>query len=107
MLPIPGVTVTHEIQIMLSSMPPNFLEWWKEVGGNCLISDNRRGMRYESTESPIIWFNTGRKSHKLAGGQACIIRFNKEDANMAVMLLLMFDELVDSHNMVGLIENEY
>lgn len=103
----PGVTITHEIQITMSDLPDGFLEWWKEIGGSCVMSGNHRGLNYEPKMSPIIWYNAGRKSHKLAGSHTYIIRFNKEDANTAIMVLLMFNELIDSHNISGLVENEY
>jgi hypothetical protein len=79
-------------------MSEEFLSWWQEIGG--LVS---YGSYYDAkgrvVKTPLIRYGHGRMSHKSAGNPEFLIRFRAEDANVALMMLMKWDNLIISHNM--------
>ena len=95
----PGVTINYEVILTLNDMPEDFLAWFEEVGG--IVSHTEWfDMRGRPQRSPTIRYGTGRLSHKFNDGSGkYLVRFRSEDAGVALMLLMKWDNLVDSHNM--------
>jgi hypothetical protein len=79
-------------------MPKEFLDWWQEIGG--LVSHSEYyDAKGRTVRLPIIRYGIGRPSHKSAGNPEFLIRFRAEDANVALMMLMRWDNLIISHNM--------
>ncbi len=80
-------------------MPEDFLAWFEEVGGVVGRTD-WVDMRGKSHVTSTIQYGRGRLSHKFNNGTGeYLIRFRSEDAGVALMLLMKWDNLVVSHNM--------
>lgn len=94
----PGVTINHEVTMVLTAMPEEFLTWYVEVGGEVSYTSYYDHRGQEKT-TPVVKYQLGRASHLMATDQVeYIIRFRAENAGMALMLLMKFDQLVKSHN---------
>jgi len=97
----PGVTINYEVTVIVNELSSAFLAWWKEVGGtidesNSHYTHNPRG---QVVIVPTIRYGQGRWSHKSAGNDDYLIRFRGEDANVALMMLLTWNNIIVSHNM--------
>ena len=94
----PGCAINYEVTVVVHEMPEEFLAWWEEVGG--LIS---YGEYYDAkgrvVQTPYLRYGAGRYSHKAAGNSEFLIRFRAEDAGVALMMLMRWDNLIISHNM--------
>ena len=100
MIPLPpGCTVNYEVILTLNSMPEDFLVWFEEVGGKVGLTE-WIDMRGKSHVTPVVQYGLGRPSHKFNNGTGeYLVRFRSEDAGVALMLLMKWDNLVVSHNM--------
>lgn len=94
----PGCTINYEVTVVVHQMPEEFLTWWEEIGGSVTYNDY-----YDSkgrvVKIPYLRYGYGRLSHRSAGNPEFLIRFRAEDANVALMMLLRWDNLIISHNM--------
>ena len=79
-------------------MTDEFLAWWQEIGGLLEYSSyyNAKG---QVIKIPIVRYGLGRWSHKSASNPEFLIRFRAEDANVALMMLMKWTNLIISHNM--------
>ena len=94
----PGCTINYEVTIVVHDMPEEFLDWWKECGGlvEYIGYYDSKGRIHQA---PVIRYGHGRWSHKSAGNPEFLIRFRAEDANLALMMLMKWNNLIISHNM--------
>jgi hypothetical protein len=94
----PGVSINYEVTVVVHDMSEDFLSWWEEIGG--LVS---YGEYYDAkgrvVQTPYLRYGHGRLSHRSAGNPEFLIRFRAEDANVALMMLMKWDNLIISHNM--------
>ena len=94
----PNCTINYEVTVVVHEMPEDFLSWWKEIGGL-----ESYGEYYDAkgrvVQTSFLRYGHGRTSHKSAGNPEFLIRFRSEDANVALMMLLRWDNLVIRHNM--------
>ena len=94
----PNCTINYEVTVVVHEMPKEFLDWWQEIGG--LVSHrDYYDAKGRAVRIPMIRYGIGRLSHKSAGNPEFSIRFREEDANVALMMLLRWDNLIISHNM--------
>jgi hypothetical protein len=93
-----GVSINYEVTVVVHDMSEDFLSWWEEIGG--LVS---YGEYYDAkgrvVQTPYLRYGHGRLSHRSAGNPEFLIRFRAEDANVALMMLMKWDNLIISHNM--------
>lgn len=83
-------------------MPVEFIEWFKEMGGEVSYTE-WYDMRGKLVQLPVVKYGQSKPSHKFNNGTGeFLIRFRQEDAGVALMLLMKFDNLVVSHNMKDL-----
>ena len=94
----PGCTINYEVTIIVHDMPKEFLSWWQECGG-LLEYSSYYTAKGQVVEIPVIRYGYGRWSHKSAGNPEFLIRFRAEDANMALTMLMKWNNLIISHNM--------
>ena len=96
-LPV-GCAINYEVTVVVHEMPEEFLTWWEEIGGIVTY-----GEYYDAkgrvVQTPFLRYGYGRPSHKSAGNPEFLIRFRAEDANVALMMLMRWDNLIISHNM--------
>lgn len=94
----PGCTINYEVTVVVHKMPEEFLEWWQEIGGSISYGEyyDAKG---RSVTTPVIRYGQGRPSHKSAGNPEFLIRFRAEDANVALMMLMKWVDLIIGHNM--------
>ena len=101
MIPLPpGVTVNYEVTLTLNDMPREFLEWFEEIGGTVSYAE-WFDMRGRPHRTPTIRYgDAGRISHKFNDNSGqYVVRFRGEDAGVALMMLMKWDNLIVSHNM--------
>ena len=80
-------------------MPEDFLAWFEEIGGAVGYTE-WFDMRGRPHRSPAIQYGTGRVSHKFNNDTGeYLVRFRSEDAGVAFMMLMKWDNLIVSHNM--------
>jgi len=94
----PGCAINYEVTIVVHDMPKEFLTWWQEIGG-LLTYDNYYDSKGRAVQTPFLYYGRGRLSHRSAGNPEFLIRFRAEDANVALMMLMRWDNLIISHNM--------
>jgi hypothetical protein len=94
----PNCTINYEVTIVVHETPKEFLDWWQEIDGQVSY-----GEYYDAkgrvVQTPFLRYGVGRLSHKSAGNPEFLIRFRAEDANVALMMLMRWDNLIVSHNM--------
>lgn len=95
----PGCTINYEVTVVVDKMSKEFLAWWQEIGGD--VDEKFLGWNKSGKEmlEPTVKYGVGRWSHKSAGNDEYLIRFRAEDANVALMMLIKWDNLIISHNM--------
>lgn len=96
----PGCTINYEVTVVVHEMPEEFLAWWKDIGGEVaekFVGWDKRGQ--EQIVPTIRYSANSRWSHKSAGNLEYLIRFRAEDANVALMMLMKWSDLVVHHNM--------
>lgn len=93
-----GVTINYEVTVVLHEVPEEFLAWWEELGGLITYGDyyDAKG---RIVRTPYLRYGQGRLSHRSAGNPEFLIRFRAEDAGVALMMLMKWDNLIVSHNM--------
>ena len=96
----PGVTVNHNVKIILSSMSIELFEWLRDVGARGWVETKSYDRKGRAREEPVVQFGRAKPSYYLQDGTGNImINFNSEDAGTALALLMKFDTYVVSHNM--------
>ena len=87
MLLPPGCTVSYEIQITVN-LSADIVNWLLDVGAE------------QDEQNCKIRYGQGRWSHNLNEfSHTTILRFHEDDASIASMLILKFNESIISHNL--------
>jgi hypothetical protein len=100
MIPLPpGVTINHEVTIMVSEITVEMLKWY--VDQEQYIAERTwHDMKGKEHSIPVVRYGLGRPSHKTNDGSSQhLLRFRQEDAGAALMFLMTFDKQVTQHNM--------
>ena len=90
MRPYKIVTVNYPIRVTVSQLTNDIIEWYDSIGGNIGLDYHKR---------KVIGYGNGKLCHRYAGSPQCLLHFNGEDAGVVTMLLLIFPELIISHNL--------
>ena len=93
-----GVSINYEVTVVVHEVPEEFLTWWEEIGGLVSYGEYYNG-KGQAVRTPYLRYGCGRPSHRSAGNPEYLIRFRAEDANVALMMLIKWDNLIISHNM--------
>ena len=101
MIPLPpGVTVSYNVKIIVSSLTIELFEWLRDVGGRVWIEHKSFDRKGRTREEPVVQFGQAKPSYHLQDGTGNVmLNFLSEDAGTALALLMKFSELVVSHNM--------
>ena len=94
----PGCTINYEVTIVVNELGSEFLAWWQEVGGT-VASSSYYNSKGQEVITPMVRYRQGRWSHKSAGNYEYLIRFQGEDAGVALMMLMKWTNTIVSHNM--------
>ena len=96
----PGVTVNHNVKIIISSLSIEMFEWLRDVGGKVWIWNKEFDRRGIARELPMVQYGQAQPCYYLQDGSGNVmLNFNSEDAGTALALLMKFDTYVVSHNM--------
>ena len=100
MIPLPlGVTINHEVTIMVEDLTVEILKWYVDQG-QTIAERTWHDSKGRPHSVPVVQYGQGRPSHKTNDGSTQhLLRFRQEDAGAALMFLMTFDKLVKQHNM--------
>ena len=100
MIPLPpGVTINHEVTIIVDEITADMLNWYIDQEQN-ISSRLWHDSRGRSHEISVVQYGHGRPSHKTNDGSSQhLLRFRQEDAGAALMFLMTFDKHITQHNM--------
>jgi len=100
MMPLPpGCKVTYSVWLDIDKLTDDVVEWFEMIGGETK-HDNYFNSRGGPVTVPYIRYGKGKWGHyhqNGAGGTR--LHFMGEDASVASMCLLKFNERITSHNM--------
>ena len=100
MMPLPpGCKVNYSVWLDIDKLTDDVVEWFKLIGGETK-QDNYFNNRGNPVAVPYIRYGRGKWCHyhqNGAGGTR--LHFMGEDASVASMCLLKFNERITSHNM--------
>lgn len=92
-------TVNYEITIVAKDLTVDILKWYVDIGGQ-IAEKVWYNMRGNEVSIPIVAYGRGRASHKMQNDSGeYLIRFQGEDAGVALIFLMKFSDYVISHNM--------
>lgn len=95
----PGVTINHEVTIMVEEITVDMLKWYIDQGQE-IEEQVWHDMKGRPHSVPVVHYNRGRPSHKTNdGSNQHLLRFRQEDAGAALMFLMTFDKQITQHNM--------
>ena len=95
----PGVTVNHEVTIVVDELNVDMLDWYTTQGGR-LSKKSWYDARGKEHEEHVVSYGYGRPSYKTVDGTTNhLLRFHQEDAGAALVFLLKFNSHVTAHNM--------
>jgi len=95
----PGCKVTYSVWLDIDKLTDDVVEWFELVGGETK-QDRYFNNRGNSVSMPYVRYGRGKWCHHHQNGAGGTrIHFMGEDASVASMFLLKFNEHVTNHNM--------
>jgi hypothetical protein len=95
----PGVSINHEVTIMVEEITVDMLNWYIDHGQD-IAERLWYDMQGREHSIPVVRYGLGRPSHKTQdGSNQHLLRFRQEDAGAALMFLMTFDKHITQHNM--------
>ena len=96
----PGCTINYPIRIVVNELTQDIVEWYELIGGTISESNNEYDWR---TGLPIkrkfVQYGSGKNSyHMQDGSKNVLLHFNQDDANIALMFIMKFSDIIKSHN---------
>ena len=107
----PGCRVVYSIWIDIKELSDDVIDWYQTVGGNILY-DHYWNSRGKEIKQLYVSYGRGKKCHYHHNGVppgGVRLHFNGEDASIASMFILKFNDIIDNHNLkeqMERIENE-
>ena len=100
MIPLPpGCTVNHAITIEVDRLTEDMVEWYEMIGGQVISKvyyDNRGRKIIEN----FVKYGNAKLCHlRQDGSGGARLHFHGNDASVASMFLIKFNEHVEQHNM--------
>jgi hypothetical protein len=96
----PGCTVAHPITVTVNKLTDDMLEWYEMVGGEVFAHHtktyNRKG---DEIVSKMVRYNSSKWCHRFQDGTSNVrLNFNGEDAHVASVFLIKFNDFIVNHN---------
>jgi hypothetical protein len=103
----PGCTVPYTVQITVSKLTDEMLEWYEMVGGevNSFHTKTYNHKTGNEIVTKMVRYNNSKWCHRFQDGTSNVrLNFSGEDAYVASVFLIKFNDEVVNHNFR---ENEY
>ena len=97
----PGCTVPHTVQITVSKLTDEMIEWYEMVGGE--VTDVKTNTYYHRTGKEIthkmVRYGKTKWCHRFQDGTSNVrLNFSGEDAYVASVFLIKFNDEIVNHN---------
>ena len=102
----PGCTVPYTVQITVSKLTDEMMEWYEMVGGEVLtVKTGTYGRTDKEITYKMVRYNNSKLCHRFQDGTSNVrLNFSGEDAYVASVFLIKFNDEIVNHNFR---ENEY
>jgi hypothetical protein len=95
----PGCTINYPIRIIVKEFNSEMKEWYEQIGGEVLMGETFHNYYGKPIEQVTVKYGNGRYSYWMQNNTGnVLLHFNSEDANIALMFIIKFVELIKSHN---------
>jgi hypothetical protein len=95
----PGCTVTYAVWVDIKEMSNDIVNWYKLIGGT-VTQDSWYNHRGTKIEREFVQYGKAKRCHYRQDGTGGIrLHFHGDDASVASMFLLKFNDIVENHNM--------
>ena len=95
----PGCKLNYNLYLDVDNLTNNMVEWFEMIGGK--VGSEIKWTRSGGTQNwPVVQYGKGKPSYRRQDGTNNVkINFHGDDASVASMFLLKFNEHVVAHNM--------
>jgi hypothetical protein len=96
----PGCTVPYTVQITVSALTDEMMEWYEMVGGEVMsVKTNTYNRTNQEFINKLVRYNNSKWCHRFIDGTSNVrLNFNGEDAYVASVFLIKFNEQIVNHN---------
>ncbi len=102
----PGCTVTYAIWIDIAKLNDEVVEWYDLVGGTVKY-DQYWNSRGKEVKQAYVSYGRGKKCHHHHNGEGGTrLHFMGEDASVASMFILKFNDIIINHNLKEVMERQ-
>ena len=102
----PGCTVTYSVWIDVSSLSDDIIEWYRTLGEE-IRYDTHYNSRGKEVLTPYVRYGQGKWCHHHHNGLGgSRLHFLGQDASVASMFILKFNECITNHNLREVMERQ-
>jgi len=103
----PGCTVNYPIWIDVNKLNEDIIEWYRLQEGT-IYYDRFWDSRGREVNQPYVAFGKGKKCHYHHNGIPGAVRlhFQGEDASLASLFILKFNDIIDNPNLQEVMERQ-
>lgn len=104
----PGCTVNYAIWIDIKQLTEEIVDWYNLIGGT-VYYDKYWNSRGQEKRQPYVSYGKGKRCHYHHNGVppgGVRLHFLGNDASVASMFILKFNDIIDNHNLKEVTERQ-
>jgi hypothetical protein len=97
----PGCRVVYPIWIDIQELSDDVIDWYHTVGGD-ITYESYWDYKGKAINTTYVRYGKGKRCHHHHNGVppgGVRLHFNGEDASVASMFILKFNDIIDNHNL--------